>query len=1008
MAATGQGGGSGFAPDSAWADPAPGPLPALRGPLLLRPQDRRHPETGPDPAPPPDKGPRRRQRRRRVGMGARLVLVLMLFLISVLAVQMVGRPVRLPVWAVAEVEARLNRALAGALPEGALSLGGIEVSLGDDWVPHLALEDMRLLQADGQTLLTLPETYLNLDPEGLLQGKVRAKTLRIVGARIAVRRDSDGHFDLALGNGKGPQLKSLAEVFATFDHAFALPALVHLERIDAEALSLSLTDLRAHRTWEVGDGRLTIQNQSTELSAQLSVSLVAGGTAPAQAVFTAIAAKGVGVARLSVQVDRVAARDLAAQTPLLGWLGVLDAPISGRIAATIDRGGIAALDGRLDIAAGALQPSATTTPIAFDHATLGLGYDATAGRIVLTDLAVQSRTLRLTTKGQAYMVDGTGQMMTGALSGRIPQAFLGQIEISDLSIDPEGLFAAPVQFSHGAVDLRLRLDPFSLDIGQLSLTAAGQHLGLKGNILADKQGWRAAIDLTLNKISRDRLLAIWPLRLVPGTRAWVASNIRNADLADVRASVRIAPGVEPRAELSYGFSNAELQIMPKMPPVTGADGYSTIQGKTYTLVMSRGQVTPPQGGALDVAGTVFTVPDITLHPAVAKIEAHMAGPMTAVLSLLDQPPFLYMQKAGLPVDLGSGTASVSALVSMPMKGRVMPWDVSFKVAAEVRDFASDKVVAGHPLTAPRLKVTATPAGMTIAGVGKIGRVPFDATFAQTFPPGGPTPEEAALQDTVPDGVFIVPAPRPPAPDQPVPQVTGTVTLSQDAVTEFGLGLPREMVSGQGPAAVTLDLPKGAPPRLHLTSKLEGMTLSLSDLGWRKGPTTAGQLEVDARLGPNPEVSRLALTAPGLQAQGKGVGCGPLRPRFVGRLAGRRGRYFRPRQGQAGGSRRHLWHDGPAQVPPDAGEWVGLGWQSDLDCAAKPEDLGRDRVDRACGRFHPARRVQRHICGGGERAGAGARHRGAQPERHRRAHPVRGCRPDDEGRRHVRLGPGWPA
>lgn len=814
-------------------------------------------------------------------MGGLLVLAVVVFGLIGLAVQVVGRPVQLPVWLVAEVEARMNRVLGAVMPESALSVGGIEVTLGEDWVPHLVLEDLRLLQAGGQTLLTLPETHLKLEPMGLLQGQLRAESLRIVGARIAMRRDRDGRLDLALGQGAGGQgaggqgaaaqpatpgrrIDSLATVFAMLDQAFDQPALSHLTRIDAEALTLSLTDLRAGRTWEVGDGRLSLENREAEIAAQLSMTLVAGGATPAQAVLTAVAAKGAATARISAQVDQVAARDLAAQTPLLGWLGVLDAPISGRLAVSLDSAGITALEGRLDIAAGALQPSKTTTPIAFDHASLGLGYDPAAGRILLSDVSVQSRTLRLTTTGQAYMVDGAGQTITGPLSGRIPAAFLGQIKVSDLRVDPVGLFEKPVQFSQGAVDLRLRLNPFSLEIGQVSLSQGDERLGLSGQVFADQDGWRVATDLTLNRISRDKLLALWPLRLVPGTRSWVDSNIRNAELSDVRASLRIAPGSEPRGELSYDFAGAELQFMPKMPPITDADGYATIQGPVYTMVVSKGKVTPPQGGPLDLAGSTFVVPDILAHPARAEIDLHLDGALTSTLSLLDQPPFRYLQKAGQPVDLGTGRAVVSAQITLPLIQRVMAWDIGLKVSAEVTDFVSDKLVKGHRLTAPELEIAATTAGMTISGKGKIGDVPFEGTFSQDFPRQVPRPQDLAVQDDVPQGVLITPYAMPAAPAV----VRGHATLSPVAVGEFGLGLPKGMVTGEAQADLVLTLPKGAPPQLQLRSDLAGLALAIPELGWRKAPEAAGRLEADVRLGTVPEVTRLSLSGAGLQAEGK--------------------------------------------------------------------------------------------------------------------------------------------
>jgi hypothetical protein len=777
-------------------------------------------------------------RRRGTGLFGRLVLLLVIFGLAATIYEHVGKPIQLPVWAVTDIEARLNASMEGALPDGALSVGGIEVTVGNDWVPHLVLEDLRVLQPGGQTLLTLPETQLTLDPTALLQGSLRAKSLRIVGARIVIRRDENGHFDLALGAGQGPKIDSLAALFDAADRAFALPALARLTTVDAEALSLSLSDARAGKTWEVGDGRLSIENREHELAAELGMSLVAGGTAPARAVFTVVATKGAGSARITAQVDHVAAKDLAAQTPILGFLGVLDAPISGRIAVSVDTSGIQGLEARLDAGAGALRPSDQTTPIAFDQAGLGFGYDPAAGRILLNELSVQSTSLRLKATGRAYMVDDLGQIITGALAGRRPSAFLGQIGLTEMAVDPAGLFEAPVSFSQGAIDLRLRLDPFEVDIGQLSLVEGDQRVQLSGQVAAAAGGWRSALDVSLNEVTLDRLLALWPVRMVPNTRAWVADNIRNARLANVHAALRIEPGAEPKVELGYSFANADLRVMQKMPPITGADGYATISGPVYTLVMSKGVITPPEGGSVDVSGTVFAVPDIYAKPSRGDVQLHASAPLTAMLSLLDQPPFLYLQKAGQPVELGSGLATVDGRISLPLVNKIGPGDVEYAVTGTVRDFVSEVVVKGRTVTAPVLAVVANRQGMTISGPGMIGRVPFDVTFSQEF------------------GVVTPPA-----------RIAGTVTLSQRAVEEFGLGLPKSMVSGEGPGSVEIVLPKGQPGKLTLVSDLNGITLAIPELGWRKASGATGHLEADVTLGAVPAVTRLVVTGAGLTATG---------------------------------------------------------------------------------------------------------------------------------------------
>jgi hypothetical protein len=793
----------------------------------------------PPPAEPKQDRARTKRRKHRTGIGGRLVLLLLVFGVALGVYGLVGRQIGLPVWAVAEIEARVNAGLAGALPQGAVSVSGIEVMIGEDWVPHLVMEDVRLLKPGGQTLLSLPEVHVALDAGALMQGVMRARTIRIVGARLAVRRDREGHFDLNLGSGDGPHIDSLAAFFEAADRAFAQPALEHLTTIDLQALSLSLTDLREGRTWQVGDGRLAIENRKDALAAELGMSLMAGGGTAAQVVMTVVSVKGAGSARITAQVDQLAARDLASQTALLGWLGILDAPISGQIAATIDTKGIQALSGRLDIGPGALQPSPTTTPIPFDQASLGLGYDPAAGRILLTELSVQSETLRVSASGRAYMVDEAGKPITGVLSGRRPAAFLGQMAISGLAVDPAGLFERPVQFSQGAIDLRLRLDPFVLDVGQMTMVEGDKRLSVKGQLAADAGGWRTAMDVSVNEVTLEGLLALWPVRLVPNTRAWIANNIRNAVLNDVQVALRIRPGSAPVVELGYSFSNADLRFMARMPPISTADGYATIVGQAYTFVVTKGVVTPPEGGGVDVAGTVITVPDISVYPATADVRLQARAPLTAILSLLDQPPFHYMEKAGQPVGLGTGMVEVEAWISLPLIQNIPPEQVKFAVTAKVADFVSDLVVPGRTITAPLLTVVANPGGMTIAGPGRIGQVPFDVTFAQGF---GTAPPPARIE--------------------------GTVTLSQATVAEFGLGLPESMVTGEGRGQVEIVLPRDAAGRLRLTSDLRGVVLAIPELGWRKGANAVGRLEAEVALGAVPQVTALAVSGAGLTATGR--------------------------------------------------------------------------------------------------------------------------------------------
>jgi hypothetical protein len=780
--------------------------------------------------------------RRRARSGLRWQLGLIFFLLAMLVggYSLIGRAIALPVWVVAEVEARLNRALATSLPNAALALGGVNLRLDEDLVPRLLLEDVRLLKAGGAALMTLPEVRVSLQGRALLSGQARLASLRITGARLAITRDAEGGYDFTVGSvSETPQIRHLADVFALADQILASPGLADLRRIEAEALTLTFTDQRLGRVYELGDGRLTLENRADALAAELAVSFQGSTAQPGRAVLQLVSEKGQSLARVSAELHDIAAADLAAQAPIMAPLASLEASISGRIAATLEAKGVTALEGALEIGKGALRPTPAAAPVNFDRASFAMSYDAESGQMRLSHMVVESPTLRASASGQSYLVDASGARMTGPLSGALPSSFLVQMAFDNVMIDPEGVFAEPVRFTAGALDFRLGLEPFSIEIGQLALAEDQRRLVLKGKVGADAKGWTAALDLELNQIAHDRLIALWPQRLLVKTREWVAKNLLEGNLHDIRAALRLTPGSEPRLHLGYSFYGADVRFLQTLPPIENGKGYSTIDGLTYTLVMTEGRVTAPQGGQIDVAGSVFAVPDVTAKPAKAEIRLSTRSSLTAALSLLNLPPFNFMTKADRPVDLGEGAAEIETRLSLPLQKQIGLGDVIYDVKGVVRGFRSDKLVENRVIVADRLDVTADPSGLQITGKGQLGSVPFDVTFAQGF--GADQKGRSTIK--------------------------GEVQLSQAVTEEFGLGLPSGMVSGLGSAKVEIDLQKGAPGKLRLTSDLAGIGLTLPEVGWTKGRDSRGVLEADVTLGPVPEVTRLRVEAAGLKALG---------------------------------------------------------------------------------------------------------------------------------------------
>ena len=787
----------------------------------------------PDQSVRPARARHRRRKRRGVLRRLAVALALLTLVIAVAGLALSGARMRLPVWAVAQAEARINRMLdAPGVAQGAsVVVGGVEAILDRDWVPRLVIDDLRLLDPQGRSVVQLPEVRLSLDAGLLLRGQVRPQSLRIQGAQLALTRLADGRFDLGFGSLAGSAPGSVTDMLDQVEAAFEVPLLKSLDRIEAAGLTLSLTDRRAGRVWQVGDGRLTLDNRPDEIALGLGFGLVAGGAAPARADLTFVSRRDSPEARVSGSVDRVAAADLAAQAPELAWLSVLTAPISGRFSGALDADGqVSQLEGGLDIGAGALQPTPATAPIRFDRAGLTFRLDPAAGKLVFSDLSVQGPSLRVVAEGQTFAAD---------LRAGLPREFLGQVQIRDLQLDPEGLFTEPLSFSEGAVDFRLRLDPFRVEIGQVALREDGRQLVARGRAAATPEGWSLALDLSLNEIRHDKLFALWPVALIPQTRKWLVENVQQGLLFDVQAGLRIEPGAAPVLSLGYEFTSADVRILRTLPPVLQSDGHATISDFTYTLVMDAGTITAPQGGNIDVAGSVFRVPDIRLRPSTAEVTLRAASSVTAALALLDEPPFRFLTKAGRAVDVADGRAVTLARMRIPLVPRLNPGKVEYSVFATLYDVVSDRLVPGRRLTAPQLALTADRTGITISGPGRVGEVPFKASWTQALGAQG----------------------------QGRSRIEGTVDLSPAFLDEFAIGLPEGSVRGTAKGQITIDLPRAAPGEFTLTSDLAGLAMRLDAIGWSKPVDRSGRLEVAGSFGSPPVVNRLSLTAPGLAAEG---------------------------------------------------------------------------------------------------------------------------------------------
>ncbi|OCX66202.1 hypothetical protein BFP70_08215 [Thioclava sp. SK-1] len=737
------------------------------------------------------------------------------------------RAISLPEWVLERVETQVNSALDGRL---IAEVGGVDLVVDDGIKPRIRLNGVQLNASSGRPILVLPELRATFWALPLIQGKIALRSVRVRGAAASLRRLSNGTLDLDLG-GAGLRPESVSQALEQIEAVFAVPALRDLETIRAEGFDIRLDDDRLDRVWRVSDGQVDLTQTDTDISLSAALNIGDQVGAPSQVRFNMSTAKAGLQAKFSAAVIGVPARDLAVQSAALTALSVLDASISGALKSELDvQGKLGALDARLDISDGALNPSEGAKPLAFDGANLHLSYDPSGQKVLIHNLSLRSRAARLQADGQTLLRD---------FKGGLPQELLAQIAISDLQLDPEGVFEEPAHFSDGALDLRIRLDPFRVDLGQAQLIQDERRISTRGTVSADADGWRASFDSTINRITQAQLLNLWPTALVAKTRNWVVDNIPAGSLHDVRAAVRIAPGQDPRLALSYEFRDAVARVVKTLPPIQEGRGFAVLGGTGYVMLAEEGHIVAPDGGRIEVANSTLDVPDIRIKPAPANVHLVTRSTIPSMLSLLDEPPFRFLTKAGLATDIAQGWAEAETDLAMILKKGVTPDEINYAVRARLTGVASEKLVPGKEITADTLRLSVDKAGMTIGGRGEFSGLPFDAHWHQAFG------SEHAGQS----------------------QVRGFAQVTPQSLAALGVKLPDGLLRGTGWASLSLDLVKGQATHFRAVTDLIGLGLSIPEIGWSLGTANKGRLEVAGRLSNPPVIDTLNLQAAGLTAQG---------------------------------------------------------------------------------------------------------------------------------------------
>jgi Protein of unknown function len=779
----------------------------------------------------PPRPARPKRRRRGMGLWSLLSFVVVPLMAVILFVGMTGRPITAPDWLRDRVESRITTQIPGL----SVGFGEMVLTVERGWRPSVRLRDVRFQDGSGVPIASVADLTASLAMRPLLEGQVQPKRITVTGVTANLRRGEDGRMTLSLGQNVAParQASNMGQLIEQLDSILLQPALSALVSVDLRALTLRYEDVRSARAWTVDGGRLQLDRTNADLRLSGDFALLSGGAEAATLAVNYVSRIGDVEAQFGATITNIDAGDIAAQGPAFAWLDVLRAPISGALRGQVlPDGRLGPLNATLQIASGVVQPNDQTQPIPFDAARTYFTYDAASETIRFDELSVQSKWVTGRAEGVATLV--------GVRDGQLEE-MVAQFDLSDLVANPAALYETPVAIDKARMDLRLRLDPFELTLGEAFVSDQGRSLRLWGDLAADQRGWQLALEGALDAVSPDRLLELWPRRVGNKTRTWLQDNLLAGDLSNIDLSLRATPGTRPLVHLNFEFDKADIRFVKTMPPIRDAAGHANILGNRFTLVADSGYVQADQGGRIDVAGTSFIVPDMTIKPgAPAVVKLQLSSTVTAALSMLDSDPLNVMTKAKLPATIADGRAKLQGTLALPLRKGLQPEEVQYNATGVVSSVRSTTLIPDRVLASDALNVVADNTSVSVSGPGRIGAVAFDGTWQQ---PIGAGPAAGST-------------------------FTGTVELSEQTIDEFNIGLPQGAVTGAGLATIRVGLIPDQPPTLDLRSTLQGIGLAIPQINWRKPPSQSGSFELAAVLGTKADVSRIAIDASGLSAAGR--------------------------------------------------------------------------------------------------------------------------------------------
>ncbi len=452
-------------------------------------------------------------------------------------------------------------------------------------------------------------------------------------------------------------------------------------------------------------------------------------------------------------------------------------------------------------------------------------FDGEAGKILIDDATLAGEEAR------AHLTGSVGIKVDPA--GNITSGFV--LAMDQLGINVPGAMEHPVKLgrvtlagSYDSTGRRIVLDRAAFSGGPLSAALSGRIA------FAANQSPEIELDGRVDPIAMRNLLPYWPLHLVPGARAWIATNVGAGYLGPVLIHTRIPAGAfegsrvpDDAVLVTFPIQGAAISYLHGLTPLTNASGTGTLTGDNFRADLSSGAV-----GPLSITNGHIVIANLHVPATPALISAHISGGLPQLFSLLDMKPLQYPTRFHVNTSSARGSGSFDASFRVPTIRSVSVDAISISVNGSVDKFAL--TLGPHTrISEGSLHIAVDNSTLHATGKVDLGAMPLDVDWLETFKPKGPV-------STVINARGVV-----------------------DDAARAALGLPSVSYLS-GPVSVNAHL-LGYRANLQsadLDLDLTQAVLSADILTWRKPAGMAATAHVNAQLGEGGSFRNANLTVQG--------------------------------------------------------------------------------------------------------------------------------------------------